>query len=254
MEQIWLYCGLDFMDMKEVLRSSGFSNVEDFICDSTQTNLSSRFFLKSGKLETMTFLSLQIKHELLSCLSRQNFHFNVPGDDDRLINMYMEYLESLLGCNLVSRRHLADQPLQDTSPASAPAPGPSPVSTSSPGRGVEPPSFGPAPSSDLAPGNAPVPDNHSGAQILPPNTNNLTPAAAPVLPSKKPNNSKRSVIIAVVLAAAGTSLIAACIFCCYNKCCRDGNDSTFGQREERALMTLSLGDFSGMEMFHRGFV
>ncbi|XP_073114190.1 formin-like protein 10 isoform X2 [Elaeis guineensis] len=247
MERIWLYCGLDFMDMKEVLRISGFSNVENLICDSTETNLNSRFFLKSGELETMTFLSPQIKHELLSCLSRQNFHFNVPGDDDRLINMYMKYLESLLGCNLVLRRHLADQPLHAMSPASAPAPGPSPASAPSLGPGVETPSFGPAPSSDLAPASAPVPDNQSsGGKILPPNSYNQTPAAAPVLPSKKPNNSKRSVMIAVVLTAAGTCLVAACIFCCYYKCCREGNDSTYWQREERPLMTLSLSDFSGL--------
>ncbi|XP_008790964.2 formin-like protein 5 [Phoenix dactylifera] len=247
MERIWLYCGLDFMDTKEVLRSSGSSYMEDLVCDSTETNPNSRFFLKSGNLETVTFLSLQIKHELLSCLSRQNFHFNVPGDDDRLINMYMEYLESLLGCSLLLRRHLADQPLQATSPASAPTPGPSSVSASSPSPGVEVPSFGPAPSSDLAAASAPAPDNQSsGDTILPPNSYNLTPGAAPVSPSKKPNNSKRSVIIAVVLTAAGTSLMAACIFCCYHKCCRDSNDSTYGQRDESPLMTLSLSDFSGL--------
>lgn len=247
---MWLYCGLDFMDMKEVLRNSGFSNMEDSICDSTETHLNSRFFLKSGKSETTTFLSPQIKHELLSCLSRQNFHFNVPRDDDKLINMYMEYVESLLGCSLVLRRHLADQPLQTMPPASAPTPGPSPASSSSPGPGVETPSFAPAPSYDLAPASAPASDNQfSGGTILPPISQNLTTGAAPVSPSKKPNNSKRSVIIAVVLTAAGTSLIAACIFCCYNKCCRGSNDSTYGQRDERPLMTLSLSDFSGMECF-----
>lgn len=173
--------------------------------------------------------------------------------NEALVSGYSN-IEDLI-CNPFSRRHLADQPLRALPPASAPTLGSSPMSAPfssatikaptsgpapSPHPGVGTPRFGPAPSSNPAPASSPAPENQSSA-----NSHNLTPGSAPVLPSKKSDNNERIIIIAVFLTAAGTSFMAACLFCCYRKCCRDITGSINGQRDERPLLSLGLSDFSG---------
>ncbi|KAG1368232.1 hypothetical protein COCNU_14G007000 [Cocos nucifera] len=127
------------------------------------------------------------------------------------------------GWHPASRRHLADQPSRSTPPAWFPAP--ALLSPLSLGRGARASLYDQAPSSVSAPSS--VPDS------------------APVVSAEKKNNRKRAVVIVIILTAAGTSFLAVGIFICYKKCRRNNGYSTYSQKNNRPLLSLSLGDFSG---------
>lgn len=216
--------------------------------------------------EAINVLFPKLKHMLLECLSKENFHFCGSGDNHSTRNKYVEYLEFLLGWNHVSRRHLAGQDLDIVSHALGRASPLDPASAPASGSEAQPPTIAPAPSSGPEPTPAhksviPDPDPKDFLQPTSPDrptepieTGHDSP---PVLPTENQNNStdqnsnKKTVIVAVVVTAAGTSLIAAFIFCCCFGCLRNKDDLENGQKDDRPLLALSRSDFSGSS--HKSF-
>ncbi|XP_008776710.2 formin-like protein 11 [Phoenix dactylifera] len=229
-EQMWLNCGIDIKDIKEVATSFDHS------------------FTKGSIQETITLLPPETKHTFLNCLRKQNF-LSPVSQEDSLRNWHGFYFESL-GWHPALRRRLADQPSPSAPPAWAPASAPlSPVSQ---GAGVQPPLYGRAPSSVSAPSSVPAPaspafpnqvfqDVTSSAQSP---LSEFSPDSAPVVSAGKQNNSRKSVVIAIILTATSTSFLAAGIFICYKRCHRNNGYSRYSQRDDRPLLNLSLSDFS----------
>lgn len=203
--------------------------------------------------EVMISLPPDIKHEVIKCLVRKGFHFDISDEYYRLENMYFEYLELIHSCHPVLRRHLADMP-QNTAPAMSPAAGPSPASALSPNTRVEQqaPTPTPSPSYDLAPASSPPPNQQISVlptNISPSEPSKTNPGVASFLHEEEQKNKIKLIIIAVLLSSAGTTLLLACVFCCYQKFCRQ-NNSSIKERDEGPLLHVSLHDLAGMWLFY----
>ncbi|XP_064976226.1 formin-like protein 3 isoform X1 [Musa acuminata AAA Group] len=198
--------------------------------------------------EVMISLPPDIKHEVIKCLVRKGFHFDISGEYYRLENMYFECLELIHSCHPVLRRHLADMP-QNTAPAMSPASGPSPASALSPNTRVEQQTPTPtrSPSYDLAPASSPPPNQQISVlptNISPSEPSKTNPGVASFLHEEEQKNKIKLIIIAVLISSAGTTLLLACVFCCYQKCCRQ-NNSSIKERDEGALLHVGLHDLAG---------
>ncbi|CAL9107858.1 unnamed protein product [Musa textilis] len=198
--------------------------------------------------EVMISLPPDIKHEVIKCLVRKGFHFDISDEYYSLENMYFECLELIHSCHSVLRRHLADMP-QNTAPAMSPAAGPSPASALSPNTRVEQqtPTPTPSPSYDLAPASSPPPNQQISVlptNISPSEPSKTNPGVASFLHEEGQKNKIKLIIIAVLLSSAGTSLLLACVFCCYQKCCRQNNSSIKG-RDEGPLLHVGSHDLAG---------
>ncbi|XP_077221593.1 formin-like protein 3 [Tasmannia lanceolata] len=267
-EQLWIYCRIDLMKIKETLKNSDIFLHEDVASDSTEINLKARSITKHSLQKEISSLPPQMKHDLLDCLSKQNFPIPVSGEEGGSRNWYDVYLEALFGWQPTTRRHLADQSVQSIEPAPAPAPvpaaGPSPASTPIPtpspisASAAEPPSYSPVPSPDTAPSSSQAPfpveapeqlfyptDPHrSRMQPSDDEYSMASPEISPFLPSEKySSNNTHVVAVAVVVTAAGTFLFAAFLFYCYHRCHKN-NSLGDGQKDEKPLLTLSMSDFS----------
>lgn len=214
---MWLNCGIDIKDIKEVATSFDHS------------------FTKGSIQEAISLLPPETKHTFLNCLTKQNFPPAV-SQEDSLRNWHVFNFESL-SWHPASRRHLADQPSLSAPPAWAPAP--ALLSPLSLGPGVQASLYGQAPSSVSAQSSVPAPASPAAQDFT-------ASAPSPVVSAEKKNNSKRSVLIVVILTAAGTSFLVAGIFICYKRCRRNNGYSRYRQNDDRPLTSLSLGDFSGI--------
>lgn len=253
--RMWRNCGLDPLNINNVMKGQYLSILRDINSDSAETNLKLRSLMKVGMQEADTFIE---------CMRKQDLQFHASEQDDNSRNMFVDYQESRHGWDPAARRHLASQPFQvmaphpALSPSPSPsslAPGPSPdlASVSSPSPVVYSPT--PAPAFDMPSERPPTHDDRSPAPtpLGKSNSHSENLNSAPVAPPNSQSNSNKTIIIAVTVTAVGTSIFTALLFCCYIRCCRKDSSSGASHRDDRPLLALSLSDFSGSSQKSYGF-
>nr|AQM56003.1 FH1 [Lilium longiflorum] len=248
-EQMWINCSLHLMNYDE------FSLLNYIIHDSQEINRRSRLLLEGSTEEALTLISPEIKKKFMDCWSKQKFSFHVTVVDD-MRKIFTEFIESLLGWNLVPRRHLTDIRMP-MAPAFAPSFTSAPFALSllslseapSLSPGTDPPSYSPAPSSVLSPASTPAPESESvpadslltppPVSLHPKKHHDLSSVTSPVLASKKQMSIEIPIVVAVVVTASVVSLVAAFIaFCCLRRARRKDNLG-HGQVDDENFVVLS---------------
>ncbi|KAM0937067.1 putative formin, FH2 domain-containing protein [Dioscorea sansibarensis] len=251
--RLWRNCGLDPLNINNVVKGLYVSILRDINSDSAETNLKLRSLMKVGTQEADTFIK---------CMRKQDLQFRASGQGDNSRNMFVDYQESRHSWDPAARRHLAGQPFQVMVPHAAPppsslSPGPSPhlASVPSPSPVVGSPILPPAPAFDMPPERHPTHDDRSPAPSPGGKSNSHGESlnSAPVAPPNAQSNSNKTIIIAVTVTAVGTSIFTALLFCCYIRCCKKDYSSGASQRDDRPLLALSLSDFSGSSQKSYGF-
>lgn len=256
MEQIWSNCKLDLLGTKSVIGVANEFKPDENGGDSTKLDLKKLLFLRANAQKAISSLPTDIRYYLIDCIVEQIF---VPFSGGAgQINRYSSHPARLLDQFTISRKELIGQSVNKNLLSSIfPAPAlimhsriQASKTTSTPLdelKGNKLLSEAPAPQDDpenLSPSPSPLPGGY-----LEPEVNNPSPNHA-VAPPEKKNNNTKSIIIAVVVTATVTLTLAGLCFCCFYRYLRNKYHFDDGQRDERPLLSLSLSDFSGMEMLH----
>lgn len=246
MEQLWINCGLDLMQLKESIE-----NLDTFFSkmapDSSEINFKTSSLTTNKLQKLIAVMAPQVKYTLLDCLNRKNFRVPISGGENGSKIWYNKYLESLLGWHSAWRRLLGDQSKVTWDSAISPAVEPN--YSLAPLHGTE--SHGLAPE---APEKVyPIGDEGSTGSSSRRSVGEDASITQKLRRSKlseednstPPSNS--TIIVSIVVTAIGTLLLSTCMFCCFLKFQR--NDILIGdvKKDERPLLTVSSSS-TGMKI------
>ncbi|TQD95780.1 hypothetical protein C1H46_018619 [Malus baccata] len=238
---LWISCRVDLIHLTEAIEHLDLWLAEEASSGTDEINSKTRLLGKEKFQKLINVLHPEVKHTLSDCLRKHNLLFSVSGEEGASKIWYAKYIESLFPRPYVPRRNLAsDLPqsiLDVPSPASAPR-----YSQRSPA-----PSPGVAPSTSQSP--SPRPARHSPrGSFFPSDPINSSlqssgPASGSNIQEHKGRDEHKTIVTAVVITASVTFIVAALLFLCCTKICRNGKKGR--QNDERPLLSLSLTDSAG---------
>ncbi|KAM1873791.1 hypothetical protein ACFX13_007585 [Malus domestica] len=238
---LWISCRVDLIHLTEAIEHLDLWLAEEASSGTDEINSKTRLLGKEKFQKLINVLHPEVKHTLSDCLRKHNLLFSVSGEEGASKIWYAKYIESLFPRPYVPRRNLAsDLPqsiLDVPSPASAPR-----YSQRSPA-----PSPGVAPSTSQSP--SPRPARHSPqGSFFPSDPINSSlqssgPASSSNIQEHKGRDEHKTIVTAVVITASVTFIVAALLFLCCTKICRNGKKGR--QNDERPLLSLSLTDSAG---------
>ncbi|XP_009355570.2 formin-like protein 5 [Pyrus x bretschneideri] len=238
---LWISCRVDLIHLTEAIEHLDLWLADETSSGTEEINSKTRLLGREEFQNLINILHPEVKHTLSDCLRKHNLLFSVSGEEGASKIWYAKYIESLFPRPYVPRRNLAsDLPqsiLDVPSPASAPR-----YSQRSPA-----PSPGLAPSTPQS--SSPRSARHSRQEsVFPSDPINSSlqasgPASGSNIQEHKGRNERKTIVIAVIITASVTFIVAALLFLCCTKICRNGKKGR--QNDERPLLSLSLTDSAG---------
>lgn len=245
MDRLWSTCWVDLIHLKEELEDLDLCFPQESPC-STDDNSGIRSIVRENIQKLINAQHPQLKQTFLHCLRKNGLPFRVSGEENNSKIWYASFIKLLFSRPSVPRRNLGQELPQKISVA--PSPGPAVISPT--------PSLAPSP--DLSPSPASAISNPQVPESLRPASSpkkaffpKLDPSAAgdaSITPSSdagtqadKKSNHEKTVVLAVVITALVTFVVAALLFLCCSRFCRN---KRVKQNDERPLLRMSLSDFS----------
>ncbi|KAM2718453.1 hypothetical protein EV1_030362 [Malus domestica] len=230
---LWISCKVDLFRLTEAIEHLNLWLTEETYSGPDEINSKTRLLGKEKFQKLINVLHPEVKRTLSDCLRKHNLLFSVSGEEGASKIWSVKYIESLFPIPYVPRRNLADVP----SPAPAPI-----YSQRSPV-----PSPGVAPSTSQSPSPTPARRSPQGSFFpsIPRNSGLQAsgPASGSNIQEHKGRDERKKIVTAVVITASVTFIVAAVLFLCCTKICRNGKKDR--QNDDRPLLSLSLTDSAG---------
>ena len=214
-ELLWTSCGLDLIHLKEDIEDLDLCFPREASGSTNVINSDIRSLAQKNIQKLISAHLPQLKQILLHCLRKNSLPFRVTGEDNQPKILHVPYFKSPFSRISAPRRNLGLEFPQHVSEAS--------------GRSPTPPSSTPLSRRRLSSDSSTASRNASTGRSLKAKT------------EEKESDTQTTIIAAVVITASVTFIVAALLFICYSKFCRNGRVRKY---DERPLLSLSMSDYS----------